>query len=87
MKVIEFIKQNGTDAESIEAGLKALTEQFAISVKKVDDLLVLNYNQIDSPKTHPYVIECRSLIMEAGTLKVVSRSFDRFFNIYENGVS
>lgn len=78
MQVIEFIKQNG---------LEALTEQFAISVKKIDDLLVLNYNQIDSPKTHPIVIECRSLILEAKTLKVVSRSFDRFFNIYENGVS
>lgn len=74
MQVIEFIKQNG---------LEALTEQFAISVKKVDDLLVLNYNQIDSPKTDPIVMECRSLILEAGTLKVVSRSFDRFFNYGE----
>lgn len=74
MQVIDFIKQHGTEA---------LTEQFAISVKKVDDLLVLNYNQIDSPKTHPLVIECRSLILEAGTLNVVSRSFDRFFNYGE----
>lgn len=74
MKVIEFIKNNG---------LEALTEQFAISVKYVDDLIVLNYNQIDSPKTDPIVMECRSLILEAGTLKVVSRSFDRFFNYGE----
>lgn len=74
MQVIEFIKQNG---------LQALTEQFAISVKQTDDLLMLNYNQIDSPKTHPIVQECRSLILEAGTLKVVSRSFDRFFNYGE----
>lgn len=74
MQVIEFIKQHG---------LEALTEQLAISVKKVDDLLVLNYNQIDSPKTHPIVMECRSLILEAGTLNIVSRSFDRFFNYGE----
>lgn len=74
MQVIEFIKKHGTEA---------LTEQFAISVKKVDDLLVLNYNQIDSPKTHPLVIECRSLILEDKTFKVVSRSFDRFFNYGE----
>ncbi|MNB99681.1 RNA ligase [compost metagenome] len=74
MQVIEFIKQNG---------MEALTEQFAISVKKVDDLLMLNYNQIDSPKTDPIVMECRSLILEAETLKVVSRSFDRFFNYGE----
>lgn len=78
MRVIEFIKNHG---------IQALTEEYAISVKKVDDLLVLNYNQIDSPKTHPLVIECRSLILESETLKVVSRGFDRFFNIYENGVS
>lgn len=74
MKVIEFIKENG---------LEALTEQFAISVKKVDDLLVLNYNQIDSPKTDPIVMECRSLILEAKSLRVVSRGFDRFFNYGE----
>lgn len=74
MQVIEFIKQHGLDA---------LTEQLAISVKKVDDLLVLNYNQIDSQKTDPIVMECRSLILEAGTLNVVSRSFDRFFNYGE----
>lgn len=73
MKVIEFIKQHG---------LEALTEQFAISVKKVDDLLVLNYNQIDSPKTDPIVMECRSLILDTN-LNVVSRSFDRFFNYGE----
>lgn len=73
MKVIEFIKQHG---------LEALTEQLAISVKKVDDLLVLNYNQIDSPKTHPIVMECRSLILDTN-LNVVSRSFCRFFNYGE----
>lgn len=74
MQVIGFIKQYG---------LQALTDQLGISVKYVDDLIVLNYNQIDSPKTHPIVMECRSLILEAGTLKVVSRSFDRFFNYGE----
>lgn len=74
MQVIEFIKQHGT---------QALTDQLGISVKYVDDLIVLNYNQIESPKTHPIVMECRSLILEAGTLKVVSRSFDRFFNYGE----
>ena len=74
MQVIEFIKQHGA---------QSLTEQLGISVKYVDDLIVLNYNQIESPKTHPIVMECRSLILEAVTLKVVSRSFDRFFNYGE----
>lgn len=74
MKVIEFIKQNG---------FNALTEQLGISVKFVDDLVLLNYNQIDSPKTDPIVIECRSLILNRETLEVVSRGFDRFFNLGE----
>jgi T4 RnlA family RNA ligase len=83
MQVIEFIKRHSTSLHDLDEGLSALTEQLAISVKKVDDLLVLNYNQIDSPKTNPIVMECRSLILEAGTLRVVSRSFDRFFNYGE----
>jgi hypothetical protein len=83
MQVIEFIKRHSTSIHDLDEGLSALTEQLAISVKKVDDLLVLNYNQIDSPKTNPIVMECRSLILEAGTLNVVSRSFSRFFNYGE----
>lgn len=74
MKVIEWIK---------EKGFQSLTDELGIVVKFVDDLVVLNYNQIDSPKTHPVVVECRSLILEKESLKVVSRSFERFFNLGE----
>lgn len=73
MQVIEYLKKHG---------IEALTAEFAIIVKKVDDLLVLNYNQIESPKTHPIVIECRSLILDTD-FNIVSRSFDRFFNYGE----
>lgn len=82
MQVIEFIRNNSV-TDDLREGLEKLTIQLGISVKYVDDLIVLNYNQIESPKTHPIVMECRSLILEAGTLKVVSRSFDRFFNYGE----
>lgn len=84
MQVIDFIRNNSV-TNDLREGLEKLNEQLAISVKYVDDLIILNYNQIDSPKTHPIVMECRSLILEAGTLKVVSRSFDRFFNYGEGG--
>lgn len=50
MKTIDFLKDNG---------IEALRTELAITVKEVDDLLVLNYNQIESPKTHPIVVECR----------------------------
>lgn len=82
MQVIDFIRNNSV-TNDLREGLEKLTTQLGISVKYVDDLIVLNYNQIESPKTHPIVMECRSLILEAKTLKVVSRSFDRFFNYGE----
>jgi T4 RnlA family RNA ligase len=74
MQVIEHIKANGIDSLA----------EFGISVKKYPEgLIVLNYCQIDSPKTHPFVIECRGLIIDKD-FNVVSRSFDRFFNFGEN---
>lgn len=73
MQVIEYLKEHG---------IEKLREEFAIKVKETDDLLVLNYDQIESPKTHPIVIECRSLILDR-EFNIVSRSFDRFFNLGE----
>ncbi len=73
LQVQKYLKEKGVDA---------LKQEFAIIVKEAGDLLVLNYNQIESPKTHPIVIECRSLILDKN-FNVVSRSFDRFFNIGE----
>lgn len=77
MKVIEFVKENG---------FEKLTEMFGVSVKEYtvgeDILVVLNYNQIESPK-NDITNECRSLILNKNTLEVVSRSFDRFFNYGE----
>jgi len=45
-------------------------------------LNVLNYNQIKSPKFDPVVMECRGLILD-DEFEVVSRAFDRFFNLAE----
>lgn len=74
MQVIEFIKEKGT---------KALTEELGISVKIDGDIMILNYSQIDSPKTHPIVTECRSLFLHKDSLDVISRGFDRFLNYGE----
>lgn len=72
-----------------------LVEEFAIKATFVDDdeMVVLNYDQINSPKNHPVVDECRGLILETVyPFKVVSQKFDRFFNAtecpeYERGFS
>lgn len=76
MKTIEYIREHG---------IEKLKEELGIIVKEYPEhgIMVLNYNQIESPKTHPVVMECRGLILEMDSLKVVSRGFDRFFNHLE----
>lgn len=75
MHTQKFLKANGNNFQK-------LNEAFGITVKKYDNLVVLNYDQIESPKTDPVVCECRGLIMDYSG-NVVSRSFDRFFNLGE----
>lgn len=79
MKTIEFLKANGGD-------FNKLNEAFGIKVKLYpeDKLAVLNYDQIESPKTNKIVMECRGLILDYD-LNVVCRPFDRFFNYGEAG--
>lgn len=74
MKTIDWIKEKGIDSLNTELG---------IMVKRYDEgLYVLNYDQIESPKAHPVVMECRGLILDE-YFNVISRSFDRFFNLGE----
>jgi hypothetical protein len=74
MKVIEYLNKYG---------LEKLQEELAIKVREYPDRIVLNYNQIDSPKFHPIVRECRGLILGLPNFNILSRTFDRFFNMGE----
>ena len=85
MKVQYYLNnklQQGFD--NLEA-LDHLSDELGIRCKVYaeEDLVVLNYDQINSPKTNPVVMECRGLILCLSTFEVVSRSFDRFFNLGE----
>lgn len=64
--------------------IHSLTKEFGITVKQYEEegLYVLNYSQIDSPKTHPIVMECRGIILDTD-YNVVCLPFDRFFNLGE----
>lgn len=74
MQVLDYIKENG---------IQKLNEEFSIMIKLYDEgLYVLNYDQINSPKAHPIVMECRGLIIDHN-FNIVSRSLDRFFNLGE----
>lgn len=74
MQVLQYIKENG---------IQKLNEEFGIMVKLYEEgLYVLNYDQINSPKANPIVMECRGLIIDHN-FNIVSRSLDRFFNLGE----
>jgi len=66
-----------------EKGLKSLVEEFKIDVREYEDRVVLNYDQIESSRFHPIIDECRALILQKDTWKVLARSFDRFYNLNE----
>ena len=74
MQVIDYIKANG---------LEKLQQEFRIEISDYPDRVVLNYSQIDSPRFHPLVDECRALILRKGTWEVLARSFRRFYNVGE----
>lgn len=75
MEVQKYVKENG---------FKALADEFGILIREYPDkgIMVLNYSQIDSPKTHPITRECRGLTLDIDA-NVITRSFDRFFNAGE----
>jgi hypothetical protein len=70
---------------TVEEAFAALTAELGVKVRDYPErgVALLDYDQIESPKSHPIVIECRSLIVDRITLNVVSRKFDRFFNLGE----
>lgn len=77
LKVQEFLHGGGT--------LEELAQKYAIKATfhPFDPLVILNYDQIESPKMDPIVRECRGLVLEIGTWKLVAKAFDRFFNMEE----
>ena len=75
MKVQEYLREHG---------LQKLQDEFSIVVTDYPDRVVLNYNQIDSPRFHPICEECRALILRKDTWEVMARSFDRFYNVGES---
>ena len=69
-------------------GFEVLEKEYAIHSKfhPSDDLVILDYDQLDSPKHEEIVRECRGLVLNSKDYSLVSRSFRRFFNGGENRV-
>ena len=71
--------------EYIESGksFEDLKNEFAININEFGDLLCLNYDQIESPKTAAIVRQCRGIILDKNTLEIVHYPFYRFYNLEE----
>ena len=74
MHVIEYLKQHG---------LEKTKQDFFLETRDYPDRIVFNYT-FDSPKHHPITKECRALILSFPDWNVISRAFDRFFNLEED---
>jgi RNA ligase len=59
-----------------------LTDELGIHAIRHPELplVILDYDQIDSPRGHPVVRECRGIVLHAETHDLIARSFPRFFN-------
>lgn len=77
--VQKFLRDGGT--------LANLQASYAIKAKRhgeYPNLVLLKYDQIESPFSEPIVCECRGVILdEDDNWRVVSRAFDKFFNYGE----
>jgi len=62
-----------------------LTEEFGIKTNFHPELplVILSYDQIESPKIHPIVMCCRGIVLETTTYNLVCGAMTRFFNMGE----
>ncbi len=62
-------------------------EKFGVMVKNEGDLFLMKYNQLSAKWDQKITHECRGIILrygkEYGTWQIVSRPFDKFFNLHE----
>jgi hypothetical protein len=74
LEVQRYLRDGGT--------VDSLRQEFGIKVTPhpTDARVILNYDQIDSPKRATIARECRGLVLERGSWDVVARGFTRFFN-------
>lgn len=87
MRVLDYLNNLG------ETGVETLIDHHPIKGKEYpSNVWILNYDGLDpKAKNDPLALECRQLIVRydefrndcRGEWYVMSRSFDRFFNLYE----
>jgi len=74
LAIVKYIKEHGLS--------KAL-EDFKLKVRVYDKKLLLKYDPLASPFGNREVEECRGLVLERDTWKVMSLGFTKFYNSAE----
>ena len=71
LKIQEFL---------LNHGLAKAIQDFKLKTRIYENKILLKYDQIESNMSFPEVQECRGLILEKDTWKIMSMSFRKFFN-------
>jgi hypothetical protein len=74
LSIIRYIRENG---------LARAIEDFKLKARVYEDKIHLKYNQLESNMALEEVQDCRGLILEKDTWKIIAMSFRKFFNFGE----
>jgi hypothetical protein len=78
LSIVQYIKKNG---------LEKAINNFKLKIKDYPSKILLKYDQIESDMSLEEVQECRGLILEKHTWKVLSLAFKKFFNSGETNAA
>ncbi len=78
LSIVKYIKENG---------LAKAIEKFRLKARVYNNKIHLKYDQIESNMSYSEVQDCRGLILEKDTWKVMSMSFRKFFNSAEGNAA
>ena len=73
----------------LKHGLEKTVKDFSLKTREYEHKILIKYNQLVSPTLMalPEVQDCRGLILEKGTWKVLSLAFRKFFNAEEGNAA
>jgi hypothetical protein len=60
--------------------LQHLEDHYKIKVVRDEGLVSLKYNQIESPMHEPIVQECRGMVIQEATGRILAHSYNKFWN-------
>lgn len=85
LNIQRFIRDNEKNGKTFEEIKQILSKSpYFIKISEKGSLALFKYSQLNSDFSEPICCECRGLILEKGTWKVVRYAFDKFFNIHES---